>query len=166
MSAPPHANAQLLHFDAVIRPHRSLGPGGFRLVMLLAVAICSAGAIAFASLGAWPVSGFFGLDVLLLFGALQLSFRAAAREEEAIRLTDTELSVRRRRGNQISNWRFNPYWVRLRHDEAVDGGTTLSLASHGRALTIARFLCPEERRDLWQRLDAALADCRGHRFGS
>lgn len=166
MTGRPDTDVQALRFDAVIRPHRSLGPGGFRVVMLVTLAICSVGAITFASLGAWPVSGFFGVDVLLLFGALQLSFRAAAREEEAIRLTDAELSIRRRRGDRISNWRFNPYWVRLRHDEAADGGTTLSLTSHGRALVFARFLCPDERRDLWQRLDTALAACRGPRFDS
>src|SRR5690606_40871520 len=58
------ATARPLYFNAVLHPHRSLGPRGF-LILMLAVGLVSFSAgVAFAVKGAWPIVGFFGLDAL------------------------------------------------------------------------------------------------------
>ena len=64
-------------------------------------------------MGAWPVFGFFGLDVLAIYWAFRINFRRARASEE-ISVTPSELRVRRvsHRGHVVE-WVFNPLWVRL-----------------------------------------------------
>ena len=59
-------------FSAVLTPHRSLGAVGFVVLMSLLSALSFAAGIMFYLIGAWPVVGFLGLDVLLVY----LAFRA------------------------------------------------------------------------------------------
>ena len=100
-------------FDAVLYPQRSLGPTGF-LVLMLAVGLVSlVTGIAFLLAGAWPVFGFFGLDVLLLYLAFRASYRSG-RMYEHLRLTRERLTVLRHLpSGQVRRWQFDPYWLRV-----------------------------------------------------
>ncbi|HKZ96313.1 MAG TPA: DUF2244 domain-containing protein [Hyphomicrobiaceae bacterium] len=150
-------------FRAVLHPYRSLGPKGFLVLMtFFGVASFIAG-IVFLSIGAWPVFGFFGLDVLLVYIAFKLNYRSG-RAYEIVELTPELLKVTRvdAAGKQES-FDFNPYWVRVRLSERPDGRTRLRLGSHGRELEFARFLNDEERRDFARALAGALAVARGAR---
>src|SRR5262249_48900151 len=102
-----------LYFDAWLRPHRRLTRRGPAFVMA-AAAIPSFGmGVFFWSLGAWPVTGFFGLDVALLFFAFRLNNRAA-RESERVRLSATELTVDRHAvDGRKEHWSFQPNWLRI-----------------------------------------------------
>lgn len=144
-------------FDAVLTPHRSLGPRGFFFLMAGVVAISFSAGLFFFLVGAWPVVGFLGLDVLLIYGAFKLNYRAA-RMYETLRLTRDELAVERvsRRGERQS-WRFSPAWLKVEIDEEPDSNSPLTLRAHGKQLEIARFLSPEERIDLAHALRRALA---------
>ena len=51
-------------FSAMLTPHRSLGRVGFLILMLLFGGISFITGILFLLLGAWPVLGYYGLDVL------------------------------------------------------------------------------------------------------
>ena len=100
-------------FSAMLTPHRSLNRVGFLVLMAFLSVISFGAGIAFLVLGAWPVFGFFGLDVLAVYLAFRVNFsRATAREE--ISVTPTALIVRRisHRGG-VSEWSFNPLWVTL-----------------------------------------------------
>lgn len=143
-----------LHFDAVLHPHRSLSPFGFAILMAAIAGVSFAAGLAFWLMGAWPVMGFLGLDVLLVYVAFRASYRSA-REYETLRLSDEALEVRHvdPRG-RVSAWRFQPYWVRVELDD--DDVAALALASHGHRLAIGRFLSPDERRDLAAALQDAL----------
>ena len=148
-------------FRAVLTPHRSLGPRGF-LVFMAALCVVSFGTgLLFFLMGAWPVLGFFGLDVLLVYIAFRLNFRAL-RVYETVELSTDALTVTRvdPKGREKS-WRFNPYWVRLRLDERVGRNSELSLASHGKRLVFANFLTDPEREDFAAALNAALCEARG-----
>src|SRR5271163_2412384 len=81
-------------FSALLTPHRSLNRTGFLVVMAFVSVVSFAAGVAFLLMGAWPVLGFFGLDVLAIYWAFRVSFRRAKASEE-IRLTPSELSVRR-----------------------------------------------------------------------
>src|SRR5689334_24455919 len=81
-------------FSAVLTAHRSLGDVGFIVLMSLLSAFSFAGGIVFFLIGAWPVVGFFGLDVLLVYLAFRASYRAAT-AYEAVTMTSTELRVRK-----------------------------------------------------------------------
>src|SRR5215510_3565958 len=128
-------------FSATITPHRSLGNVGFLVLMLVIGGVSFAAGMAFLMLGAWPVFGFFGLDVLLIYWAFRVNYRAATAFEE-VTVTASELRVRKvsHRG-KASEWSFNPLWVRLdreSHDEF--GIERLFLVSRGRRLPIASLL--------------------------
>ncbi|MBM3534059.1 MAG: DUF2244 domain-containing protein [Alphaproteobacteria bacterium] len=155
--------ASTLYFDAWLRPHRSLSRRGLALVMALA-AVPSAGmAIVFVSLGAWPVSGFLGLDVLLLWGAFRLN-NLAARESERVRLSETELTVDRHAPDgRKERWSFQPNWLRVAVDDPPRPESQLLLSTHGRSLAIGRFLPPSERLEVAEALRAALRRWRGPR---
>ena len=66
-------------FSAVLTPHRSLSRKGFLALMLVAGGISLVTGTTFLLAGAWPVFGFCGLDVLLLYWALKLSYRRRKR---------------------------------------------------------------------------------------
>jgi uncharacterized membrane protein len=146
--------------DVVLTPHRSLGPRGFFVLMASVSALCFAGGVVFAHFGAWPVAGFFGLDVALIYLAFRASYRSAARRE-TIRLTSDALRVERiEPSGRRQAWTFQPYWLRVRLQEPPGRASVLSLASHGRALVIGAHLAPEERASLAVALKAALERAR------
>ena len=97
-------------------------------------------------MGAWPVFGFFGLDVLAIYWAFKVNFHRATAYEE-ISVTPSALHVRRvTHLGAVSEWTFNPLWVRLdveAHEEF--GVERLALVSRGRRLGIASFLGPDEK---------------------
>lgn len=144
-------------YTTVLRPHRSLSPRGFRIVM-----ICMAAGSAFASLpffvvGAWPVLGFFGLDVLLLYLCLRWNFYTARACEEVC-LTPIELSIRKisYRGEE-SRFVFNPAWVRLHREEDEEFGLMrLAVSERARMLDIGGFLGPSERARFAKEFSTAL----------
>ena len=148
-------------FCAVITPHRSLTPRGFLILMLCLGAVSFVSGVVFVSMGAWPVCGFFGLDVLLVYVAFRANFRAARAYEE-VTVTASELTVRKvsHRGG-VREWTLNPLWVRLErivHEEF--GIERLFLVSHGRWLGIAGFLGPHEKKSFATALSAALGEAR------
>jgi uncharacterized membrane protein len=148
-------------FATVLRPHRSLSSRGFAILMGAIGACTFAIGLSFWLLGAWPVVGFCGLDLLLIQLAFHLNFRAARAAEE-ISLTRDRLSVRRISASGIAVENdFNPYWTRLEVDRHPEFGVTgVRIASHGHRLDLARFLGPRERETFASALGAALATVR------
>src|SRR5256885_12266445 len=95
MSAGPDiASPQPVFFERVLWPHRSLPPRGFRLLMLGLGFLSLVAGIIFVSVGAWPICGFFGLDVALLYLAFRVNYRSA-RQRETLRLADDQFTVER-----------------------------------------------------------------------
>ena len=126
-------------FSALLTPHRSLNRSGFLAVMLFLSVVSFVTGIVFLMKGAWPVFGFFGLDVLVIWWAFKVNFRTARAREE-ITVTTTELRVRRisHRG-QVAEWTFNPLWVRLDTEVDEDFGIEhVYLISRGRRIQIGR----------------------------
>ena len=106
-------------FSALLTPHRSLNRTGFLAVMAFLSVVSFATGVAFLLMGAWPVFGFFGLDVLAVYVAFRINFRRARASEE-IRITPTELRLLaylvRRRGLVLSKhqlltqvWGYDAY---------------------------------------------------------
>jgi uncharacterized membrane protein len=135
-------------FERVLLPHRSLPPRGFHLMMLVLGMVSVAVGIGFVSIGAWPVFGFFGLDVALVYLAFRLNYRSA-RRSEILRLAGDTFTVERVsvRGEHRL-WRFQPFWLRVVLEERDPDRNRLFVASHGRFLAIGDFLAPAARREL------------------
>jgi uncharacterized membrane protein len=148
-------------FSAVMTPNRSLGKRGFAILMLAIAGISFVVGVMFAAVGAWPITGFFGLDVLLIYWAFKLNYRDG-RAYEQIVVTPTELMFRKvsARG-AVTEWRCNPLWVRLDSDVHEEFGVqSLHLVSRGERRAIASFLSPEEKESFGKALQAAIAAAR------
>jgi uncharacterized membrane protein len=148
-------------FSAILTPYRSLGQSGFVIVMVLFGAVSFAAGMFFLTLGAWPVMGFFGLDVALLYWAFRLNYRDAAAYEE-VHVTPSQLTMRQvnRRG-EVREWTLNPVWARVDRETFDEYGVQkVFLVSHGKRLSIASFLGPEEKESFANALNAALGAAR------
>src|SRR5580698_5867839 len=144
-------------FSALLTPHRSLNRTGFLVLMVFLSAVSFAAGLAFLLMGAWPVLGFFGLDVLVVYWAFRINFRDAKATEE-ITVTPSELRVRRvsHRGHVVE-WVLNPLWVQLdQKTHAEFGIEKLYLVSRGRRVSVASFLGADEKASFAKALIAAL----------
>lgn len=160
MTDDPAHRPETVHFEAVIYPHRSLTPTGFLVVMGLLASASTAIGLMFFLVGAWPVVGFLGLDVLIVYIAFRLNFRAA-RAYEIVRLTGSQLEVIKvDAAGRARHARFPAYWVSVDLPDRPRRRTPLTLRSHGRRLEIASALTPDEKRSLAASLRGALAGLR------
>ncbi len=165
-SAGGEASGTPVIFDAELAPNRSLGRAGFIAVMAGVIVISVGLGVFFLLQGAWPVLGFFGLDIALLYLAFRLSYRSG-RLRETIRVTADEVMVRRIAPNgRTTEWRFNPYWLRVALDDPVEHHSQITLTSHGRSLVIGPFLAPEERASLVAALRDALGEANRRYAGA
>ncbi len=145
----------------VLTPHRSLSRSGFLVLMSFIGAVSFVAGVAFALMGAWPVLGFFGLDVVLIWYAFHRNYRAA-RQLEVIEIADGLLTLTHQdaRGTSRSTG-LTAAWVDVRLRQAHDGRTAIALASHGREHAFGSFLNDDERRELAPALREALLVARG-----
>ena len=147
-----------VHFATSLSPHRSLSPEGFKWVIRGAIAANLVIGLPMLILGAWPVMGFMGLDVWLLWWLFKRSYLDARRSETLV-LTDSELLVDRvAPDGEREEHRLESYWLR------VERGERLVVTSRGNRVVIGRFLAPAERRKIGAELEAAIAAMRAPRY--
>jgi uncharacterized membrane protein len=146
--------------DIVLRPHRSLSPTGFWIIMSILAAWSFAGGIVFLLVGAWPVIGFVGIDVALVWWAFKASY-GDQRAHERLRLVDGTLIVDRvdKRG-AVESTSFPAYWLRVGLEAPAGRQKQVVLTSHGRRQVIGAFLSPDERADLVRYLEECLTRAR------
>lgn len=149
-------------FRALLTPHRSLGRTGFAVLMGALLAGWAVTGAIFLAHGAWPVFGFLGLDVLLVYGAFRLNYRAARAREE-VTVSRTRLEIRKvSPSGRAEQHRFNPFWARFsvaRH--AAIGITRMAVEARGLSVPIGSFLNPDDRESFAQAFSRALATARG-----
>jgi uncharacterized membrane protein len=148
-------------FSATITPHRSLGLRGFRTLMIVLGLISFSVGMVFLLAGAWPIFGFFGLDVLLVYLAFRANYRSANAYEQ-VTVTPSELAVRQvNHHGRTRQWLFNPLWVRLDRETHEDFGLLrLFVVSRELRLLIASFLSPPEREQFAVSLNRALGEAK------
>ena len=136
-------------------PNRSLGPAG-RGWALAAIAATTLGAAAFAaSIGAWPVMPFAGLEVALL----ALAFRVVQSHDadfERLEVGEHEVVVEGRRARDEFRFVANRAWARLVVGLA-GGHCTLQLACGGRRVPLGQMMTDAQRRRLARELRGRLA---------
>jgi len=148
-------------FSAVLTPHRSLSPRGFLILMSIISLISFIAGMVFLMAGAWPVLGFFGLDVLLIYGAFKLNY-FAARAYETVSISGNTLIVTKvLPSGRSRSWNFNPYWARVEVSSRPGKASRLTVTSHGRSLVLGSFLTEGERLDFAEALRQALDVSKG-----
>jgi uncharacterized membrane protein len=145
-------------FHARLTPYRSLGRQGFKTLMFILLGCWFAVGIVFLSMGAWPIFGFFGLDMLAIWLAFRINYRSARQYEEVL-LTRSELVIHKvAASGEAVQLNFNPFWTKFaikRHPYA--GVTSLKLISGGVVHSIGTFLNPEDRESFGKAFQFALA---------
>ncbi|MGC6472666.1 MAG: DUF2244 domain-containing protein [Parvibaculales bacterium] len=149
-------DTKTVYFSARLSPNASLSRRDFHIVMaLFGVASLGTGVL-FLMQGAWPVFGFFGLDVALFYVAFRLNY-TQARRYEVVELVDDLLKVTEVSARKIKReWTFNAYWVRVKLSRTKDEIGALHLTSHGRRVEVGSFLSPHEREEFSNALESAL----------
>jgi uncharacterized membrane protein len=147
-----------IHFSTSLRPYRSQPPEGIKWLIRAVVVANLVIGLPLYLLGAWPIVGFMGLDVALLWWLFQRNY-FDARRSETLTLTDRELIVDRvSPEGEREQHRLDAYWLK------VEQGERLIATSRGQRIAIGRFLSPAERIDVGEKLKAALADMRSPRY--
>jgi uncharacterized membrane protein len=149
-------------FAATLTPHRALSRRAFRIVIVVLAILASIPGIVLFSLGAWPVVGFLGLDVLVVWWALSASVRDGRRRERVTLWLDAlEILAVDGRG-KVTRTEFAPFHVRLLVDRDYDERTTrLRLRDKDRELEIGRFLNPEDKASFARSFGTVLKKARG-----
>lgn len=146
-------------WSVTLTPHRSLTREGFVVLMLIVVLINFASGLLFLVSGAWPVAGFMGLDVLLIWWAFRQNF-ADGKCAERITVRDDLVILQRLSTEGASETlEFNRRWlkVELEFDEAREIVGRLLLVYRGALTEVGSFLGRDERQSLSKALRAALA---------
>ncbi|MEM6683276.1 MAG: DUF2244 domain-containing protein [Pseudomonadota bacterium] len=134
--------------DVSLKPNRSLSPRGFLLVMVVAGLFSLVAGTYFYLKGAWPIMGFFGLDLALLYWALKASYKSALLNER-IQLDRAEMTVERTYPNKRrQSWNLHPSWVQVSLEDPEEHHARLSLRDRGTAVELGRFLPPRERAEV------------------
>lgn len=147
-------------FRAILHPNRSLSQTGFLIVLGFIGVVSFASGVAFTLMGAWPVMGFYGLDVLAIYVAFKINYRSG-KAYELVELSPELLKITQVQPSGLSrSFDFNPYWVKVLCNERPDGSADLKLALHGKEFEFARFLNADEKKDFAQVLRDALSVAR------
>lgn len=132
----------------ILRPHRSLSRYGFVCFMAAVMTVYAIVGGYFFSIGAWPVFGFMGIEVLLLYVLFKLNYRDG-RAFETVDLTQSTLAVQKvDPKGRAERHEFQPHWLRVEMDDPPERHSQLTLGSHGRSLTLGSFLTPPERLEV------------------
>lgn len=157
----PESDNEAPVFTAILRPHRSLSPQALAWVIGLTALAGILVSIPFYLMGAWPIVGFMGVDVILIWLAFRIN-AAEARNEEQIFLSRVRLFIRN------LDWRgksretaLNPRWSRLEREEHPEWGLERLCVVQGRARhEVARCLGREDRADFADAFARALAEAK------
>lgn len=157
----PEMNFDDIIFSATLRPHRSLGRAGFLVLISAITAIWLGFGLFLWEQGAWPVVGLGGLDILAIFIAFKLNYRAARAFEE-VEVSRNEIVVRKvMASGRAQEFRFNPQWAKLEVQELPDEGVVrVALRARDKRIPVGNFLNPEDRKSFARALGEALATAR------
>ena len=148
----------------VLWPHRSLRPRGFKILMLVLAGLMFCIGLGFFLVGAWPVIGFLGLEILVVWLAFKMNFHAA-RKRETLRADPQTFSIERTDPSGETEVEEMPTaWLQARLIEDPERARSetekLVVRSHGKEAEIGAFLHQSEKKQLLPEINAMLDKVR------
>ena len=149
-------------------PHRSLSPKGFKIFMMVLAGLMLTMGLGFFLVGAWPVIGFMGAEIAVLYIVFKLNYRAA-RQREHLMATKKTFRIERISVDGEKTVDELPIpWLQaklvpdVKPDDDLESRTTpkLIVSSHGKSTEIGAFLHVAEKRELLPEVDAMLKDAQ------
>ena len=158
------ADSDPLLFEAVLQPHRSLSPRGIGLVLGFLGIVSLGVTTLFWFLGAWPIAGFNGGEMLIAAALLRAHARSR-RAREVLLLTGSSMRVLYFDQDGAKTERSLPGgWLNVVLEERQGRVPGLFLSSHGRMVEVARMLGEDQKRDLAETLKDVLHRMRNPVF--
>lgn len=143
-------------FEAEVTPHRSMSTRGLRRVIFFVCAVSLCTTTVFWRLGAWPIAGFNGGEILLVLVLLKAHAKIG-RERELLLLTGNALQILRTdKAGRDTESSLSPGWLNVVLQERPGRAPGLYLAARGQCVEVARALGEPEKRDLAQALTDAV----------
>lgn len=155
-----------------IWPYRSLTQRGFALVMVALGTLAFCIGLGFFLMGAWPVIGFLGLELLVVWFAFKMNYRAAKRRQH-LTATSRQLTIENvSPAGDCQTTEVPTAWAQVEltpRDEPEMRSRQrqkIVVRSHGQATEIGGFLHPAEmpklafevKRMISQAREAALTE--------
>ena len=142
-------------------PYRSLGSRGYLYLMMGFIGLICILSLLFYSLGAWPVIGFLGIEIGLVWLVFRINYNAG-RNFEQISITPEATAVEKVgwRGNK-QRFNITSPWIKascIKRDGRPD---KLILKYHSEQLEIGSFLPPKEKPSLANTLNESFERMRG-----
>ncbi|GHA23193.1 membrane protein [Devosia pacifica] len=148
-------------FAAELTPHRSMNARGLRIVVVLFALLSALPGLVFFSLGAWPIVGFMGLDIVAMAVALWFSFDRGKRKERVTLWSEQLEIVSFDAKGRESRQQFDPLTVKLVLDRDINEKTTaLRLRAPDREAEIGAFLSQEDKTSFSKAFGSALRKAR------
>ena len=143
-------------FCLELKPNRSGTVRGVHILWGFLLFVFVPTGFVFALIGAWPVFGFMGAELVLLYVALRLNQRNS-NALERLSLTDDAFTVERiDRHGAPHSWQFQPQWLRVDLNKPSPYTAHLSLNSKGQRLNLGRYLTADEKSEVAERLSGVL----------
>jgi len=144
-----------IFLNITIYPHRSLSKKGFSILMSIIIILCSAGGIIFWYLGAWPVFGFFGLDIILIYFAFKINYRSGEIYERLL-IASRKLKISRCfPSGKIQTWDLDPQLACVELIK-VNNNSQLLIKSDEKVVSIGSFLNLFDKEKLEKRINDCL----------
>ena len=154
------------HFEALITPHRSLGPAGLRRLIAFILLISGIVSTGLWIIGAWPVIGFNGAEIALAILLLRRNARQKDTTERLLLSPGGLRVIRTDPAGRASERSLQGAWLNAVLQERPGRAPALLLVERGRQLEVGADLGEDEKRSLADALRAALHAQRNPRFNN
>jgi uncharacterized membrane protein len=143
-------------FQAEVTPYRSLSRRGLHRIIAFVCAVSLCTTTLFWTLGAWPIAGFNGAEILLALLLLR-AHQKSPRQKELLQLSGDGLRILRIDGQgRASECTLPPGWLNVTLQERPGRVPGLFLSARGTFVEVAASLGEPEKRDLAEALAEAV----------
>ena len=142
--------------DMTILPYRSLSKKGFKILMLIVSFIFFTLGVFFWYMGAWPVFGFLGLDVLLLYYAFKINYKSGEIFETIKIISNNFFITRNFTSGKKQTWSLNLYWARAEILNTSRHQYKLVVQSKEKIVLLGSFLNYKDKKKLLVLIEEAL----------
>ena len=141
-------------------PHRSLSQKGFAILLVMLGSLAIAIGLGFFLIGAWPVIGFMGLELGVLYIAFRLNYRdGKACEQLLIHASGIDIIRTTPKGAQMRET-LPSLWVDAQVIKQKGRRPILQLRHHHHSYEIGAFLPPAEKKALKAEINQRISDAR------
>ena len=142
--------------DITVLPYRSLSKKGFRNLMLIVSLVFFGIGVFFWYIGAWPVFGFLGLDVWLLYYAFKINYKDGEIIERLKIQKENFVITRNFPSGTEQKWNLEPYWTKVQIESPRINQYNLIVKSKEKAVLIGSFLNHYDKKKLMKKIEEAL----------